>query len=366
MKAKSRRLLTALLVTAEIFTASMSPATVMAGSNDYLGTLNTGIAAVLDGDLYARAERSAMRKLEAKEPEIEEEKKSDLVMANVQNALNVRAEADENSEKVGVLYIDCGGRILERKDGWTKLRSGNLEGWARDEYLLFDDDAEKMASEVGNLIVTVNDEALRVRKEPAEDAGIYGILAYEDELIVIEELEDWISIDYMGDTGYISKEYATTDFHIDAGETMEEIAAREKIEAEEKAKRLEELKKKQNTENRGAVAADVSDELLLAALIQCEAGNQSYEGQVGVGAVVMNRVRSGGYPNTISGVIYASGQFPPALSGKVARVAQKGVKESCIQAARAALAGETTVGGSTRFKRADGREGIVIGSHVFW
>ncbi len=54
---------------------------------------------------------------------------------------------------------------------------------------------------------------------------------------------------------------------------------------------------------------------LLAALIYCEAGNQPYEGQVAVGAVVMNRVRSGSYPNTISEVIYQSGQFGPAMTG---------------------------------------------------
>ena len=53
---------------------------------------------------------------------------------------------------------------------------------------------------------------------------------------------------------------------------------------------------------------------LLAALIYCEAGNQPYEGQVAVGAVVMNRVRSGSYPNTISEVIYQSGQFGPAMT----------------------------------------------------
>ena len=64
--------------------------------------------------------------------------------------------------------------------------------------------------------------------------------------------------------------------------------------------------------------------MLLAALIQCEAGEEPYEGQVAVGAVVMNRVRSGAYPNTVKGVIYASGQFTPAGSGQVGRVVASG------------------------------------------
>jgi spore germination cell wall hydrolase CwlJ-like protein len=106
--------------------------------------------------------------------------------------------------------------------------------------------------------------------------------------------------------------------------------------------------------------------MLLAALIQCEAGNQPYEGKLAVGAVVMNRVRSGGYPNTISGVIYASGQFTPAGNGKVAKRLEAGIQESCIQAAREAIAGASNVGGATHFRRAGNHDGLVIGNHVFW
>ena len=108
------------------------------------------------------------------------------------------------------------------------------------------------------------------------------------------------------------------------------------------------------------------DRYLLANLIYCEAGNQSYEGMVGVGAVVMNRVKSGAYPNTIHSVIYASGQFTPAMTGKVARTYEGNVPEACMRAAQAAINGETTVGGATHFRRAGKREGYVLGDHVFW
>ena len=114
-----------------------------------------------------------------------------------------------------------------------------------------------------------------------------------------------------------------------------------------------------------ALAAD--DSVLLAALIQCEGGEEPYEGQVAVGAVVMNRVRSGAYPNTVKGLIYASGQFTPAGSGQVGRVVASGkIKASCLQAAQEAMAGSTPVGTATHFRRAGSREGIVIGHHVFW
>ena len=118
--------------------------------------------------------------------------------------------------------------------------------------------------------------------------------------------------------------------------------------------------------NLGAVAVGTTDDVLLAALVQCEAGNQAYEGKLAVASVVMNRVRSGAYPNTVAGVIYASGQFPPALSGKVEQRLQLGVDPSCLQAAQEAISGKTNVGTATHFKRVGKHDGFVLGDHVFW
>ena len=335
-------------------------------SKEYLDSLNVGVATIFDSGAdkeLARKdseETSMVSGNEAAKQEVPEKKESDLVMADVQNALNVRADADEESEKVGVLYKDCGGRILERKDGWTKIQSGELIGWASDDYLLFNDDAENLASEVGNLIVTIETDALRIRKEPSTESSIFAVMAQDDELDVVEVIdEEWISVKYDNEIGYVSAEYVDMDFHIDAGETMASIKAREKAEAEAKAKaRL--------TANQGAVVVGADDTRLLAALIYCEAGNQSYEGKVAVGAVVMNRVRSGAYPGSVSGVIYASGQFTPALNGKVARVYSGNIPDSCISAAQETINGATNVGTATHFKRVGAHDGIIIGDHVFW
>ncbi len=291
-----------------------------------------------------------------------QEEKSTLVMANVNTAVNVRTEPSEDSSKAGVLYKDCGGRILESVDNWTKISSGELEGWVRNDYLLFEDDAVALAEQVGVRIVTVESDALRVRKEPSLDAGVYGLVASGDEMEVVEtdmDSDEWISVDYEGETGYLSAQYVSVDFHIDAGETIEAIKQRQKEEAEKKRKAA-------LTKNQGAVIAGADETRLLAALIQCEAGGEPYEGQLAVGAVVMNRVRSGGYPNSITDVIYASGQFTPARSGKLASRYNGTIKDSCMQAAQQALAGETNVGSATHFRRVGYRDGIVIGHHVFW
>ena len=106
---------------------------------------------------------------------------------------------------------------------------------------------------------------------------------------------------------------------------------------------------------------------LLAALIQCEAGGESYIGQVAVGNVVMNRVESANHPDTISEVIYAAGQFSPVRNGSLSRTLSSGnISGSCKQAALEAIAGSEPVGDKLYFRRVNGRSGQVIGNHVFY
>lgn len=288
---------------------------------------------------------------------------STLVMANVQNSLNVREEASEESSKVGYLYADCGGTILEKDGDWTKIKSGNLVGWCHNDYLLFGTEAESMAQKVGITTATVTADALRVRKEPDNDAGIWGLVAKGDciEAIVEDSTDDWVAIDFEGDEGYLSAQYVDIEFKVDSGESLEEIKERERKERE---RELEEKRKR--ISNLGAVAVGSTDEALLGSLVYWEAGNQGYDGMLAVASVVMNRVRSAAYPNTVAGVIYASGQFSPALNGKVELQLKVGVPAACLQAAKEAIAGKTNVGTATHFRRYTGQEGYVIGAHVFY
>lgn len=109
---------------------------------------------------------------------------------------------------------------------------------------------------------------------------------------------------------------------------------------------------------------DIEVEKLLAAIIFCEAGNQSYAGKVAVGAVIMNRVESGRFPNTIREVVYQRGQFTPAMTGKLDRVLASGnIPSSCYDAARDALAGESPVGNALFFNTGHGS--FKLGDHYF-
>ncbi len=323
--------------------------------------LSAGAAVLLDMDI-AMADEEIVELVKSNTTEaisvktLTKREDSTLVMAKVNEYVNIREEANQEAEKLGVLYKDCGGHILERKDGWTKIQSGDIAGWIKDEYLYFGEEAQKLAEEVGIMTAYSQTETLRVRKEPGLEAGVLGLLAEGEAVEAIKEQGDWVEISYEGTTGYVSAEYVKVEFDIDVAESMEVIRARQA--AEEEAKR---------NEQKAAVLASASEVDILAALIQCEAGGEAYDGQIAVGSVVMNRVRCGGYPNTITDVIYASGQFTPACTGKLDRLILSGnIKESCRQAAQDVINGTCNVGDALHFRRVGTKEGIVIGNHVFW
>lgn len=116
----------------------------------------------------------------------------------------------------------------------------------------------------------------------------------------------------------------------------------------------------------GGGTVNASDAAMLAALIQCEAGGESYEGKLAVGSVVMNRVDSSYFPDTVVCVIYQSGQFSPVASGRFAVVLSSGADASCVQAATEVLAGTRTLN-CLYFRRNNGLiNGTVIGNHVFY
>ena len=110
------------------------------------------------------------------------------------------------------------------------------------------------------------------------------------------------------------------------------------------------------------------DRYLLANLIYCEAGNQPYEGQVAVGAVVINRVLSSVFPDTVVGVIYQNKQFSPVASGRLAlALAEDHATAACYRAADEAMAGATTVGNCLFFRTPiEGLTGTQIGGHIFY
>lgn len=108
---------------------------------------------------------------------------------------------------------------------------------------------------------------------------------------------------------------------------------------------------------------------LFAAILECEAGSTNYDGLLAVATVIMNRKESPKYPNTITGVIYQSGQFSPTWTGKLDKVLERGAKPLCYTVAKDALNGarHSAVKNCYSFRAAwTGHDGIVIGGNVFF
>ena len=142
----------------------------------------------------------------------------------------------------------------------------------------------------------------------------------------------------------------------------ENIAKKE--EEERIAREKAEQAAREQAEREAREAYVRANQELMASIIYCEAGNQPYEGQVAVGAVIMNRVKSGRYPDSIEAVIYQSGQFGPAATGWLNRVrSSKGYSQTALQAAVDALNGSNPIGNCLYFDQ--GGSGMKIGAHYF-
>lgn len=305
---------------------------------------------------------------EAAVPELTEEEKawSNKLMADVEEFLYVRSEADTESEAAGKLFKGSAADIVEVLDGWYHITSGSVDGYVKSEYCIFGLNALKYAKENCDTVATVTTDGLRIRSEASEEASVLDGAAEGEKLTVdttAPAVEGWVAVKNGDTTAYVSAEYVTVGLDVTTALTLEEEQELLRKQAEEEARLQAAAARTQNA----AIAAS-TDELTLLALIYCEAGAEPYEGQVAVGAVVMNRVRSGAYPSSIYNVIYQGGQFTPAGSGKLASVIASGnVSGSCYSAAQEALNGTDNTGGAIGFKNVrSGIQGLVIGNHVFF
>lgn len=306
---------------------------------------------------------------EAAVPELTEEEIawSNKLMADVEEFLYVRSAPDTESEIAGKLFKGSAADIVETLDGWYHITSGSVDGYVKSEYCIVGVKALEYAKENCDTVATVTTDGLRIRSEASAEASVLDGAAEGEKLVVDTKTpaaEGWVAVKCGDKTAYVSADYVTVGLDVTTALTLGEEQELLRKQAEEEARLQAVAARTQNA----AIAASADELTLLAAIIYCEAGAEPYEGQVAVGAVVMNRVRSGAYPSSIYNVIYQNGQFTPAGSGKLASVIASGsVSSSCYSAAQEALNGVDNTGGAIGFKNIrSGIQGLVIGNHVFF
>lgn len=165
----------------------------------------------------------------------EEESFKNLVIAKVNDYVNVRDMPSEEGNIVGKLYDKSVGNFIEEENGWYKINSGSVEGYVKGEYCVTGDDAVDYAKEVGTRIATVTTTTLKVREQPGLEETVLGLVPIEDELIVTEELDGWVKVNIEEGDGYVSTDYVTLSTEFVKAESIEEERAR--LEKEEAARR---------------------------------------------------------------------------------------------------------------------------------
>lgn len=291
---------------------------------------------------------------------------SGIGVIDAKDMLDIHAEANTASAVIGQVMEDGHVAILAKYNDWVQIQAGEIAGWVPAENLVETEISNEEA-------VAANEQVIAERT---------GATASEDEFFAEEEVQQDETAALQAEASeaaqneieevQAAEEAARIEAEAQAKAAAEEaaqLAAQAQAKAAEEAARIEaEAQQAALAAQAAQTAAISSEELkLLANIIYCEAGSESYVGKVAVGNVIMNRVKSASQPNTITEVVYAKGQFSPVRNGSLQRALSSDKADAaCYQAAIEALAGAQPVGGKLFFRRNNGRSGQVIGHHVFY
>jgi len=289
--------------------------------------------------------------VDAKETEAVKALYSNIGISIANSFVNIRESASTDSDVLGKLYTNSAARILDTIDGWYYVESGSVKGYVNSEYIRTGIADDEIVEKYGILSILVKVDGLNVREEPRPEADKLTVIYLNESYPVIDLQEDWIKVDITDDKeiGYVKREFAELSVDFKHAVSIEE--ERELLKLQEK----ERIKKETEVQYRDESEYSQADLKLLACLVHAEAGNQSYEGKLAVANIVLNRVKSSKYPDTIKDVIYQPGQFSVAASGSLAKQLanfndyNSNSQRLTIKAAKAALQGANNIGNRLYF-----------------
>ena len=325
---------------------------------------------------------------------------SGIGVIDAKDMLDIHAEANTASAVVGQVMEDGHVAILAKYNGWVQIQAGEIAGWVPAENLVETEISNEAAVAANMQVIaeltgaTASEDEFFAEKEVQQDetAALQADAseAAQNEIEEVQAAEEEARAEAEAKAAAEEAARAEAEAKAAAEAQAAEEAARAEAEAkaaaeaqaaEEAARLAAEAQAQAAAVEAARIAAEAqqaaqaaqtaaisAEELkLLANIIYCEAGSESYVGKVAVGNVIMNRVKSASQPNTITEVVYARGQFSPVRNGSLQRALSSDKADaSCYQAAIEALAGAQPVGEKLFFRRNNGRSGQVIGHHVFY
>ena len=321
---------------------------------------------------------------------------SGIGVIDAKDMLDIHAEANTASAVIGQVMEDGHVAILAKYNDWVQIQAGEIAGWVPAENLVETEISNEEAVAANEQVIaertgaTASEDEFFAEEEVQQDetAALQAEAskAAQNEIEEVQAAEEAARIEAEAQAKAAAEEAAqlAAEAQAKAAEEAARIEAEAQAKAAEEAARLEAEAQAKAAEEAARIAAEAqqaalsaqaaqtaaisAEELkLLANIIYCEAGSESYVGKVAVGNVIMNRVKSASQPNTITEVVYAKGQFSPVRNGSLQRALSSDKADAaCYQAAIEALAGAQPVGGKLFFRRNNGRSGQVIGHHVFY
>ena len=323
---------------------------------------------------------------------------SGIGVIDAKDMLDIHAEANTASAVIGQVMEDGHVAILAKYNDWVQIQAGEIAGWVPAENLVETEISNEEAVAANEQVIAERTGATASEDEFFAEEGVQqdetaalqaeASEAAQNEIEEVQATEEAARIEAEAQAKAAAEEAARIEAEAQVKAAEEaarlEAEAQAKAAAEEAARIEAEAQAKAAAEEAARIAAEAqqaalaaqaaqtaaisAEELkLLANIIYCEAGSESYVGKVAVGNVIMNRVKSASQPNTITEVVYAKGQFSPVRNGSLQRALSSDKADAaCYQAAIEALAGAQPVGGKLFFRRNNGRSGQVIGHHVFY
>ena len=139
--------------------------------------------------------------------------------------LNIRKKGSINAKIVGKMKKGNIATVLKKGSEWSKVRSGNVTGYVKNQYLVFGDEIENFAKQNVKKVAKVQTETLRVRKKASTDSKIVTLVSEDDKLKVKKQTDDWAKVKVDGQTGYVSKDYAKVTYSFGKAKSMKQIQA---------------------------------------------------------------------------------------------------------------------------------------------
>lgn len=314
--------------------------------------------------------------------------------------LAVMEEPDSSSGIAGKLFEYNIADVVSQNASWTKIVSGNLSGYVETNALCLDAEAESVAKLETEISIEPKEEEAVIYSSYTNDSQVLGALTSDSGVMPVARVGEYVKIAQEdGAYAYVLSDAVVIDYGFETGLTIEEeeaiIAAEEArrlaeeaaIRAEEERKAAEEARRQMIIERTIAgtdftynPTMEISDDDLwiLACIIDWESGWEPYEGKLAVANIVLNRVRSSHYPNTVSDVVYAKNQFSGVMSGGeissrfAKRLADGPRTDECMEAALEALSGKNNIGIYTAFNGTQYidfsvvTDFVIIGGHCFY